>query len=45
MRRALSAFLVLCSLALAQTTHTVQPGETLYRIARQYNTSVEACKC
>ncbi|MFN3390351.1 MAG: peptidoglycan DD-metalloendopeptidase family protein [Meiothermus ruber] len=42
MRRALSAFLVLCSLALAQTTHTVQPGETLYRIARQYNTSVEA---
>jgi murein DD-endopeptidase MepM/ murein hydrolase activator NlpD len=34
--------LVLCSLALAQTTHTVGPGETLYRIARQYNTTVEA---
>lgn len=42
MRRVLCVFLVLCSLALAQTTHTVQPGETLYRIAKQYSTSVEA---
>ncbi|RDI96282.1 M23 family peptidase [Meiothermus sp. QL-1] len=29
-------------LAWAQTTHTVRPGETLYRIAQQYGTTVEA---
>lgn len=28
--------------ALAQNTHTVQAGETLYRIANQYGTTVEA---
>lgn len=28
--------------ALAQSTHTVQAGETLYRIANQYGTTVEA---
>ncbi len=42
MYRWLFAFLTLCSLTLAQSTHTVQPGETLYRIAKRYNTSVEA---
>ncbi len=42
MHRWLFCFLALCSLAWAQTTHTVQPGETLYRIAKQYNTTVEA---
>jgi len=42
MHRWLFASFALGSLALAQTTHTVQPGETLYRIARQYNTTVEA---
>jgi murein DD-endopeptidase MepM/ murein hydrolase activator NlpD len=42
MRYWLFAFLTLCSLAFAQVTHTVQPGETLYRIAKQYSTTVEA---
>ena len=42
MHRWLLACCTLYSLALAQTTHTVQPGETLYRIAKKYNTSVEA---
>jgi len=36
------AFFTVCSLSLAQSTHTVQSGETLFRIAKQYNTSVEA---
>jgi len=36
------ALLVFLALALAQTTHVVQPGETLYRIANQYGTTVEA---
>lgn len=36
------AFFALCSLALAQSTHTVQTGETLFRIAKQYHTTVEA---
>lgn len=34
-------WLLLCGFAFAQT-HTVQPGETLYRIAVNYGTSVEA---
>lgn len=38
----LIAFFALCSLTLAQSTHIVQPGETLFRIAKQYNTTVEA---
>lgn len=42
MPRFLFAFLALCSLAWAQNTHTVRPGETLYRIAKQYGTTVEA---
>ncbi|WP_299430758.1 M23 family metallopeptidase [uncultured Meiothermus sp.] len=42
MHRWLLAFFTLCSLALAQNTHTVRPGETLYRIAKQYGTTVEA---
>ncbi len=42
MRRWLFALLTLAPLVWAQTTHTVQSGETLYRIARQYNTTVEA---
>ncbi len=33
---------LLLALALAQNTHTVQPGETLYRIAQRYHTTVEA---
>ncbi|MGK0617660.1 LysM peptidoglycan-binding domain-containing M23 family metallopeptidase [Meiothermus cerbereus] len=42
MRYGIFTFVTLCSLAFAQATHIVQPGETLYRIARQYNTTVEA---
>ncbi|GIW33328.1 M23 family metallopeptidase [Meiothermus sp.] len=42
MRGWLFALLTLYSLAWAQTTHTVRPGETLYRIAKQYDTTVEA---
>lgn len=42
MRIRLLVLFVLASFALAQTTHTVQPGETLYRIAQRYNTTVEA---
>lgn len=42
MRARLPVLLALISSALAQTTHTVQPGETLFRIAKQYNTTVEA---
>ncbi|RMH54191.1 MAG: M23 family metallopeptidase [Deinococcus-Thermus bacterium] len=34
--------LPLLSLAWAQATHTVQPGETLFRIAQRYSTTVEA---
>lgn len=35
-------FILLPGISLAQTTtHTVQPGETLYKIAEQYNVEVE----
>ncbi|MCX7739648.1 MAG: M23 family metallopeptidase [Meiothermus sp.] len=39
-----AAFLLfpLLSFAWAQATHTVQPGETLFRIAQRYGTTVEA---
>ncbi|SDE46566.1 Cell wall-associated hydrolase, NlpC family [Thermus arciformis] len=39
MRRA--AFALALGLALAQPTHTVAPGETLYSIARRHGTTVE----
>jgi murein DD-endopeptidase MepM/ murein hydrolase activator NlpD len=42
MLRLLFALLALSSLGWAQNTHTVRPGDTLYRIAKQYSTSVEA---
>ena len=38
----LVALTLFLSFALAQSTHVVQPGETLYRIANQYGTTVEA---
>lgn len=41
MRRASIGLILATSLALAQSTHVVQPGETLYRIAQQYGTTVE----
>lgn len=42
MRRFFAAFLLTLTFSIAQTTHTVQPGETLYQIAQQYSTTVEA---
>ena len=42
MRRFLALLTALLSLTLAQSTHTVQRGETLYQIAQQYGTTVEA---
>ncbi len=39
--RKLLAFLWLLSGALAQPTHTVAPGDTLFSIARKYGTTVE----
>jgi murein DD-endopeptidase MepM/ murein hydrolase activator NlpD len=41
MRRSLAGLALALSLALAQSTHVVQPGETLYKIAQQYGTTVE----
>lgn len=42
MRRSFAVLLTLFSLSLAQSTHTVQRGETLFQIAQQYGTTVES---
>lgn len=41
MRRSLAGLALALSLAVAQSPHIVQPGETLYKIAQQYGITVE----